>query len=230
MRLFNDGDERLFHAVTVAVRLGRSAKLVKALAADYDEYWDDPEAGFKYALALVAAMQAGGTEQRNHDRYAKSLEALDDVLDGMPEHWPARYCRVRHRVLVRTGYGRYQEYAGDDRDKVAEDLASLLHGQQQDQPWQPYFTAAAMLAAQFHAGQGDQAQAAALIDDAAGRPRAPIPYPALGAILVDPFLTLFHGSAPPPQRATVGAVMAALFPANPAVQATIRGTGTAVPA
>jgi hypothetical protein len=215
MRLINDGDERLFHTVTVAARLGRSGRIIKTLMADYDEYWDDPEAGFRYALALIAMIQAGGSEQDKRTRYTQSMEALDDVIDSEPGHWLARYCRARHRVVIRTGYGRYQEYLNDERDQAVEDTEELLRGQEQVD-WQPYFVAGYMLAAQFHAGQGDPQRAAALISKAGGRPRGTVPYPTLGSILREPFLILRHGTLPAAAKAVVGATMADLFPGSPA--------------
>jgi len=221
MRLINDGDEQLFHTVTLAARLGRSGKLISTLMTAYDDQWDDPEAGFRYALALVAMIQAGGTDQEKRAGYTQSMEALDDVLDGDPGHWLARYCRIRHRVLIRTGYGRYQEYLYDERGKAAEDIGELLRGQEHE-PWQPYFTAATILAAQFHAGQGDQARAADLIRDASAGHQGRMPYPALGTIMSEPFRILGQGDLPPPMKELVAATMTALFPDRPAVRPAAR--------
>lgn len=226
MRLIDDGDERLFQTAAVAARLGRAERILTALMADYDDNWDDPEAGFRYGLSLVAIIQSGGADQQKRTWYTQSLEALDDVVDGDPGHWPARYCRIRHRVLIRTGYGRYQEYLNDELGKVTDDIGELLHRQAQV-PWQPYFAAGQLLAAQFHAGRGDHARAAELAAAAAAAGSGPVPYQALGSILSEPMLVLYHGSVPPPVKADVAAVMARLFPGNPAIRATLR---TAAPA
>jgi hypothetical protein len=221
MRLVNDADERLFQTVTVAARIGRATRLVQTLMADYDERWDEPEAGFRYALALVALIQADGSDREKRVHYSQSMEALDDVIEGDPGHWLARYCRLRHRVLIRTGYGRYQEYLNDERSEAAEDIDELLRAQEQV-PWQPYFAAAFLLGAQFHAGQGEPARAAELISAAGQRPRAPIPYPALGSILGEPFLILYHGAVPPALKTAVAAMTTELFPDNAAIRSVVR--------
>ncbi|MEV0135700.1 hypothetical protein AB0H83_45560 [Dactylosporangium sp. NPDC050688] len=221
MRLIDGGDDRLFHTATVAARLGRAEKILEPLLADYDDNWDDPEAGFRYGLALVAVIQAGGTDQQKRDWYTRSMEALDDVVEGDPEHWLARYCRIRNRVLIRTGYGRYQEYLNDELGKVADDVQQLLHRQEQV-PWQPYFAAGLLLAAQFHAGQGDQARAADLVAGAASRDGGPVPWRSLGTIMSEPMLVLYHGSLPPPVKSQIVAAMLRLFPGSPAVRSTVR--------
>jgi hypothetical protein len=221
MRLINDADERLFQTVTVAARIGRAGRLMPALMADYDEQWDEPEAGFRYALALIALIQADGSEREKRARYTQSMEALDDVIEGDPGHWLARYCRVRHRVLIRTGYGRYQEYLNDEREEAAEDIGELL-GAQEQVPWQPYFAAAYMLAAQFHAGQGEPAQAADLINAADAHPRARMPYPGLGSILSEPFLILYHGAVPAAMKPVVATLTAELFPGDPGIRSILR--------
>jgi tetratricopeptide (TPR) repeat protein len=223
MRLVQADDERLFHTVTVAARLGRSGKLTQRLLADYDEYWDDPEAAFRYALALVAMIQASGSDQEKRANYTQSMEALDDVVEIDPGHWLARYCRARHRVLIRTGYGRY---LADERGKALDDLQELLQRQEQV-PWQPYFTVAYLLAAQFHAGQGDQAQATRLISEAGERPRERVPYPALGSIMSDAGRVLYHGAVPPSLKAVVGTTMARLFPGQSPIRSTVRAGATA---
>jgi hypothetical protein len=79
MRLINDADERLFQTVTVAARIGRAERLLPTLLADYDDRWDEPEAGFRYALALIALIQAAGSDREKRARYTQSMEALDDV-------------------------------------------------------------------------------------------------------------------------------------------------------
>jgi hypothetical protein len=221
MRLINDADERLFHTVTVAARMGRTERVLPTLMAGYDEQWDEPEAGFRYALALVALIQAEGDEREKRARYTRSMEALDDVIEGDPGHWLARYCRIRNRVLIRTGYGRYQEYLHDERGQAAEDVDDLLRAQQQV-PWQPYFAAAYVLAAQFHAGQGEPARAAELISAADVPPREPMPYPALGSILSEPFLILYRGAVPPAMKPVVATMTAELFPGDPAIRSMLR--------
>jgi hypothetical protein len=221
MRLINDADERLFQTVTVAARIGRAERLLPTLLADYDDRWDEPEAGFRYALALIALIQATGSDREKRARYSQSMEALDDVIEGDPGHWLARYCRIRNRVLIRTGYGRYQEYLHDERGQAAEDVDDLLRAQQQV-PWQPYFAAAYVLAAQFHAGQGEPARAAELISAADVRPREPMPYPGLGSILSEPFLILYRGAVPPAMKPVVATMTAELFPGDPAIRSALR--------
>jgi hypothetical protein len=65
--------------VTVAARIGRAERLLPSLLADYDDRWDEPEAGFRYALALIALIQAAGSDREKRARYTQSMEALDDV-------------------------------------------------------------------------------------------------------------------------------------------------------
>jgi hypothetical protein len=129
-------------------------------------------------------------------------------------------------VLIRTGYGRYQEYLADDRGAVADDIGTLLRAQE-EVPWQPYFAAAYALAAQFHTGQGEPAAAADLISAADQRSRGPMPYPALGFILSEPFLVLYKGAVPPATRRTVGATMGRLYPDNPAIRSVLRAGAAA---
>jgi hypothetical protein len=220
MRLIDDGDERLFYTMTVAARLGRADRIVPSLLADYDEHWDDPEASFRYALALVAMIEAHRNEQETYANYRMSMEALDDVIESVPGHWLARYCRLRHRVLIRTGFGKFQEYLHDERDQALADARELLRHQEQV-PWQPYFSAACLLAAKLYIGQGDQPQAARLVDDAGERPHAKVPYPALASLMVAPCLVLYHDAIPPPMKAVVGTTMARLFPDHPAVRSAL---------
>jgi hypothetical protein len=221
MRLINDVDERLFQTVTAAARMGRTERLLPTLMAEYDEQWDEPEAGFRYALALVALIQAEGSEREKRARYTQSMEALDDVIEGDPGHWLARYCRARNRVLIRTGYGRYPEYLGEERDEAAADIGELLRVQQQVS-WRPYFAAASVLAAQLHAALGEPEHAAELVDAAAVPPREPIPYPALRSILSEPFLILYHGAVPPAKKPVLATMTAELFPGDPAIQSMVR--------
>jgi hypothetical protein len=225
MHLIDDGDEQLFSTVIVAARLGKSDRIIDALEAEYDERWDQPETIFRYALAQVAMVRAHNTELQRRASYAKSLAALDEVLAFESEHWLARYCRARHRILIRTGYGQYPTYLSEERDKAAEDIELLLQGQEH-QPWQPYFASLLMLAAQFHAELGEPGRATEMIADAAARPRLPIRFAALGVILGEPFTTLSHGQLPQQAKATVAMLMTAAFPGTTIARSTVRaGTG-----
>lgn len=220
MRLIGSDDEQLFHTVTIAARLGKANRIVDRLAAAYDENWEDPETGFRYALALIAVLQVSSDDLAKHAGYTQSMEALDDVLASSPDHWLARYCRARLRAVIPTSYGNLREYLGGEQGKALADVEELLRGQEAV-AWQPYFAAAYVLAAQVYAGQGDEAGAAKRLGEAVDRPRAALRYAALGSLLSEPFLTLYHGGA----RQLAGAVaplMADLFPDNPAVAAALR--------
>ena len=220
MRLIGGDDEQLFHTVTIAARLGKSDRIVDRLAAAYDENWDDPETGFRYALALIAVLQVSKDDLAKHAGYTQAMEALDDVLAASPEHWLARYCRARLRAVIPSSYGNLREYLGGEQGKALADIEELIRSQE-GVAWQPYFAAAYVLAAQVSAGQGDEAAATERLGEVGGRPRAALRYAALGSLLSEPYLTLYHSGA----RRLAGAVapmMADLCPDNPVVAAALR--------
>jgi hypothetical protein len=228
MRLITWEDEGLFRTVMSAARLGRAGTLIEHLGKRYAEEWDDAEAGLPYALAMVAALQTGAlfpesAGPRQHGTtYDELTETLEDVLYVAPDHWLARYCRVFVRVLLPTSGGREARFARDEHAKARTDIAELI-ALQRRAPWQPYFSCAYVVAARL-AAEGDYGDASAgqLIAEACDKPNGPIPFRMLGSIMCPSFIAL-HANPDLPERARLGALMATLFPNEPAVTAALRG-------
>jgi hypothetical protein len=223
VRPISQHDEQLFRTVFVATRLGRADAIVERLAARYAAEWDDPEAGFPYALAMMAALNADGKRARATDAdgqlgYLQLIETLDDVLYNVPDHWLGRYSRVMIRALLPGSGVPYQQYVDEERAKLVADLAELMDRQARAH-WQPYFACTYLLAARVsHEDDKDEARTVELVNAAADKPARPIPFPTLGAFLARPFLVVY--STPDfPARACVATMMTALFPGLPAVRA-----------
>lgn len=231
MRLITRADENLFHTVTVATKLGRAKAIVDRLGARYDDDWDSVDAAFPYALAMVAVLQTSGTDFEKHAGYTDVIETLGDVLHADPDHWLARYCRARIRALIPTSYSVYRNYVVGERGKAVRDADELIERQSMA-PAQPYFACTYLLAARMaledtalegtesgtagDAGDGVD-RAAGLIERAAALPADAVPFPALAAILCEPFVACYSQPAVP-SRALVGDLMSALFPEVPAVR------------
>ena len=225
MRPISQHDEELFRTVFVAARMGRADAVVARLGDRYAEEWDNPEAGFPYALALMAALNADATRARAIDAHGQSgflqlIETLDDLLYNVPDHWLARYCRVTIRVLLPATSQAYQEYLSEERAKLHTDLTELLDRQSHAR-WQPYFACPCLVAARLahEDGQG-AARTEEFVDRAASGPARPIPFPTLGAFLAQPFLVAY-GIADFPARPRVGALMSTLFPDLKAARALV---------
>src|SRR5882757_7737449 len=93
-------DEELFGTVMVAARLGRAGPIVTRLRERYEREWDDPRAGFPYALAMLALLQSGRKDLRDQLNYTEIVETLSDLLYHEPEHWLGRYLRIHTRTLL----------------------------------------------------------------------------------------------------------------------------------
>jgi len=225
VRPISQQDEELFRTVFVAAKMGRADALVARLGDRYTEEWDNPEAGFPYALALMAALNADAKRAQTVDAngqsgYLQLIETLDDVLYNVPDHWLGRYCRVTIRVLLPAFSAAYQEYLSEERAKLHADLTELLDRQSHAR-WQPYFACTCLVAARLahEDGQGD-ARTEEFVDRAAGGPARPIPFPTLGAVLAQPFLVAY--AIPDfPARPRVGALMSTLFPDLAAARARV---------
>lgn len=216
MRLITQADEDLFHTVTVATKLGRSKGIIDRLSARYADEWDNAEAAFPYALAMVAVLQASGTDFEKHAGYTEVTETLGDVLYAEPDHWLARYCRTRIRALIPTSYSVYRNYVQGERGKAVRDADELIERQSRV-PAQPYFAAAYLLAARMAENREDTDRVEQLISQAAAGPAEPIAFPALAAMLCEPFVACYTEPSTP-ARALVGELMSALFPDVPAVR------------
>ena len=120
MRSISTADDELFRTVSLAVRLGRAAGIVEDLGTRYAEEWDDAEVGFPYGLAMLAVLQASGSDTANGSAYREIVEILGDVLYAAPDHWLARYCRCRLRALVHHAGGRILG------QEVADSIEQLL--------------------------------------------------------------------------------------------------------
>jgi hypothetical protein len=225
VRPISQPDEELFRTVFVAAKMGRADALVARLAGRYAEEWDNPEAGFPYALALMAALTADASRAQAVDANGQSgflqlIETLDDVLYNLPDHWLGRYCRVAIRVLLPATSEVYPEYLSEERTKLHADLTELLDRQSQAR-WQPYFASTCLVAARLaHASGQDAARVEEFVDRAASGPARPIPFPTLGAFLAQPFLVAY-GIADFPARPRIGALMSTLFPDLPAARALV---------
>jgi hypothetical protein len=219
MRLITTTDDELYEAVRVAVRLGRAKPLVDRLNERYQEGWDDPDVSFHYALAVMATLHTVQSDVEGHRCYNATMEALGDVLSAAPDHWLARYCRARLRALVPTGFSAYTMFVEHERTMANEDLKELA-ARQSGVPWQPYF-AATHLQQAFVASQAEDWPAVVeLIDQAGAHPPAAVGFRALGAMLCEPFLALYH-VVDLDRREVVGGLMAAMFPNQAAVTAAL---------
>ena len=228
MRLITSADEELFLTASVAGKLGRTRPLVERLQERYDAAPHEPEAAFEYALALTAALPSITSDFEVHAAFGTIVEMLGGVVDAAPDHWLARYCRARLRALVPTSYSVFTIYTESELSKAAVDIGDLVLRQSR-QRWMPYFASTHLLAA-FIQRMADESgttvdpplPVADLLDAVTGRPHHPVAFPALGAMLCEPFVAL-HDLWDGPRRARLGEVMAALFPGQPAVERALAG-------
>ena len=221
MRLIDPADEELFQLASVAGKLGRAGSLLDRLADRRRAAPGDLDSAFGYALAQLAALPSRESDLAAHASFTSTIEAFGAVLDIEPVHWLARYGRARLRALIPSSYRTFSIYVPSELGRAAEDLAQLCE-QQASQPPQPYFASAHALAAVVDRLSGHQdcerwpGQLAAI----AAAPRVPVALPALGAVLCEPFMTLY-GIVPDPHRQTIGTVMAALYGDQPVVRAAL---------
>jgi hypothetical protein len=213
-------DEELFAVATVAARLGRADAIVAGFAAKYEQEWDDPVAGFPYALTMLAVLQSGHAEVRARVDFTEIVETLGDLLYNRPDHWLGRYLRIHARTMLPTDPVDYRGYIAAERAKAIEDAAQLIELQSRAE-WRPWFACAHLLAARlaWEADPEDRDRVAALATAPVPRVGAPIPFPALGGFMRDTFLW-YHGESGLPEKDTVAAMSRALFPERPPVRGT----------
>jgi hypothetical protein len=209
-------DEELFGTVMVAARLGRAGPIVEALRGRYEQEWDDPRAGFPYALALLALLQSGREDLRDGVNYTEIVETLSDLLYHEADHWLGRYLRIHTRTLLPVHATEHQAYVNAERTRAAEDAAELIE-RQTKADWRPWFACPYILAARLAWEGGDRDRVPTLVSAAAARPGAPVPFRALGGLLCEGFI--WYDAQPDlPEQDTVRALMDALFADQPAVR------------
>ncbi|WP_283137885.1 hypothetical protein [Rhizohabitans arisaemae] len=217
MRLITQADENLFQTIVVAAKLGRADPLVERLNDQYAEDWENPQAAFPYALAVVAMLQADVSGFEKHASFNEALETLNDILYTDPAHWLAQYLRARLRTMIPSSL-IYKTYLDMERDKAGEGSQELIEVQAAA-AWQPYFVSAYALAAHTPGEDGrDPAHVGKTIREAAeAGPRSRVPYPALGAILCEPLVALYM-DVTLPERELIATMMRELYPDQPAVR------------
>jgi hypothetical protein len=213
VRLITAADEELFGLVSAAAKLGKADRLLTRLAEAYQADPDDSEAGFRYALAMMAALPGVGIDValEAHARFTITVEAFGQVLSLAPEHWLARYGRARLQALVPGAYGVVTASPVAGQFDAREDLDHLLT-QQARSPGQPYFAsthALAVLVDQLLDNE-DPARRASDFAALAACPRIPVRLPKLGAVLCEPLVALYH-TCDGTDRETVGEVMSVLY-------------------
>ena len=209
-------DEELFGTVMVAARLGRSGPIVTRLRERYEKEWDDPRAGFPYALAMLALLQSGREDLREQLYYTEIVETLSDLLYHEPDHWLGRYLRIHTRTLLPADATEHQGYITAERTRAAEDVAELIE-RQDATAWQPWFACPYVLAARLAWEGGDRDRVPDLVSAAASHPGPPIRFRALGGLLCEGF-TWYDAQPDLPDRDIAAALRDALFPDQPAVR------------
>jgi hypothetical protein len=204
MRLIEAADDELFEAVSLAAKLGRADNLLERLERRHYERPDDSRAAFSYALALLAVLPTTGSEIEVHGRFGAAADALDAVVAAVPEHWLARYLRIRLRCLLVTGGVTLQTVADEELKQANAELDELIDLQSQT-GWQPYFSSTLLLAARLAAFPGQTGrspeQVTELLAQADRHPMPQLPFRALGMLLREP-VTGAHGLAAEPERRT----------------------------
>jgi hypothetical protein len=219
VRLIVPADEELFGLVSAAAKLGKADRLLTRLADTHQADPDDPEAAFRYALAMMAALPGTGTDVAldAHARFTVTVEAFGRVLSLVPEHWLARYGRARLQALVPGAYGALWASQVVGPFDAREDLDQLLT-QQARGPHRPYFASTHALAALVDRmletedpdRNEDPDRRASHFAALADCPRIPVRLPKLGAVLCEPLVALYNGSDGT-DRQIVGEVMSVLY-------------------
>jgi hypothetical protein len=213
VRPITAADEELFGLVSAAAKLGKADRLLTRLAESHQADPDDPETGFRYALAMMAALPGVGIDVAldAHARFTITVEAFGRVLLLAPEHWLARYSRARLQALVPGAYGAVTASPVVGEFDAREDLDQLL-AQQARSPQRPYFASTHALAAlvdQMLDNQ-DPGRRASHFAALAACPRVPVRLPKLGAVLCEPLVALYH-TCEGTDREIVGEVMSVLY-------------------
>ena len=217
MRLITAADDELYGLASAAGKLGWAAKLVARLEEEHRTEPADSEAACRYALALMAVLPSVGIEFAAHARFTAAVEALGEVLALDQDNWLARYGRARLRALIPSSYGAYSVQMSGELASARDDLNHLL-ALQAGPARQPYFISTHALAAviDYLAGEPAPAGRPSLLDELIACPRVQVKLPALGAVLCEPLVTLYAGSAGL-ERDAIGEVMTALYGDQPAV-------------
>jgi len=219
VRLITPADDELYGLASAAGKLGRAARLLAMLERESLARPDDSEAAGRYALAMMAVLPSVSFELAAHAPFTAAIEALGRVLIIEPEHWLARYGRARLQALVPGSYGLDSHGGADELACAREDLDYLID-RQSGPGYQPYFVSTHALAAVVDGLCVESAPAwrPALFDELAACPRVNVRLPALGAVLCEPLVTLYTGSADWDRHA-IGEVAAALYGDQAAVAA-----------
>lgn len=211
-------DEELFGTVMVAARLGRAEKITARLKERYEREWDDPRAGFPYALAMLALLQSGREDLREQLNYTEIVETLSDLLFHEPGHWLGRYLRIHTRTLLPADATEHRAYIAAERARAVQDAAELLDRQAAAE-WRPWFACTPVLAARLAWEGGDRDRVPGLLDGLRGS--EPIRFRALGGLLCEGFV--WYVSQPDvPAGDTAVAAMVALFGDQPSVRRALR--------
>jgi hypothetical protein len=206
-----DADEELLGTLIAAARFGRAGVITDRLRARYDEEWDDPLAGFPYALAMFSLLLSGREDFLEQFNYTEIIETLSDLLYHEPDHWLGRYLRIHTRTLLPAD-GEHRQYLAAERAKAAADASELIERQSRA-AWQPWFACSYLMAArlEWQSDRQDRDQVATLVRAATARPRAPVRFRALGGVLRIAFV--WYCDQPElPERDQVRATMDNLFP------------------
>lgn len=204
MRLIEAADDELFEAVSLAAKLGRADNLVERLERRHYENPEEPRAAFSYALALLAVLPTTATEIEVHGRFGAAADALDAVVAAVPDHWLARYLRIRLRCLLAIGPGTLHSVADEELRKATAELDELIDLQSRVDR-QPYFSCALLLAARLAALPGQSGRTPDEVADLAARadrhPVGHLPFRALGILFREP-VAAGPEIAPVPERRT----------------------------
>jgi len=222
VRLITPADDELYGLASAAGKLGRADRLLAMLEGESAARPDDGEAAGRYALAMMAVLPSVSFELAAHAPFTAAIEALGAVLAIEPDHWLARYGRARLQALIPGGYGLDSAGSGDELACARSDLNYLID-LQSGPGYQPYFVSAHALAAVLDGlcGQAAPASRPSLLDELGACPLVNVRLPALGAVLCEPLVTLYLGSAER-ERHTIGEVAAALYADQAAVAALAR--------
>lgn len=212
MRLIEAADDELFEAVSLAGKLRRADNLLERLERRHYASPEDPRAAFSYALALVAVLPTTDSDIEAHGRFGAAADALDGVIAAEPDHWLARYLRIRLRCLLVTGPSTLAAVAEEELKRANDELDELIDRQSRVE-WQPYFSGAFALAARLAAVPGPHErtpeQIADLLARANGHSADQLPFRALGVLFREPGGGGIGGAVAPQRRV-------AATPAGPA--------------
>jgi hypothetical protein len=224
VRLITPADDELYGLASAAGKLGRADRLLAMLEGESAARPDDGEAAGRYALAMMAVLPSVSFELAAHAPFTAAIDALGAVLAIEPDHWLARYGRARLRALTPGGYSLDSVGSGDELTSARSDLDYLI--ELQSRPvYQPYFVSSHALAAVLDGllGESGRLHRLFLLDELAACPRVNVRLPALGAVLCEPLVTLYTGSAER-ERHLIGDVASALYGDQAAVAALRRST------